>query len=234
MNRRVSVVMAACNGEDFIEAQIASIIQQLDERDELVISLDPSTDRTESLISGFQDQRIRLLKGPGQGVVSNVENGLNAAHGDYIFLADQDDIWCSRKLKVVLDALKKDDTLLVLHDCRIIDENLSELESSYFQWHGTKKGFWSNLLRNSFIGCCMAFKRSLLDRALPFPKNLPMHDQWLGLTACRTGKVRYLKEPLIDYRRHSNNQSSLSHADILTMIRWRLTLIRILKERKLI
>ncbi|WP_289686954.1 glycosyltransferase, partial [Faecalibaculum rodentium] len=92
MNRRVSVVMAACNGEEFIEAQIASIIQQLDERDELVISLDPSTDRTESLISGFQDQRIRLLKGPGQGVVSNVENGLNAAHGDYIFLADQDDI----------------------------------------------------------------------------------------------------------------------------------------------
>lgn len=234
MNKRVSVVMAACNGEEFIEAQIASIIKQLGERDELVISLDPSSDQTESVISGFQDQRIRLLKGPGQGVVSNVENGLYAAHGDYIFLADQDDIWCSRKLKIVLDVLTKDDTLLVLHDCSIVDKNLSEMESSYFQWHGTKKGFWNNLLRNSFIGCCMAFKRSLLATVLPFPQNLPMHDQWIGLAACKTGKVRYLEEPLIAYRRHSTNQSSLSHATLSTMVRWRLAMIKVLKERKLL
>lgn len=234
MDKKVSVVMAACNGERYIGPQIVSILQQLGERDELIISLDPSTDQTESVISGFADSRIKLLHGPGQGIVNNIEHGLIAASGDYIFLADQDDIWHSKKKERILGVLKQDAALLVVHDCRIVDEALNELAPSYFMWHGTKTGFWNNLLRNSFIGCCMAFHRCLLDTALPFPKQLPMHDQWLGLIACKMGKVKYLKEPLIDYRRHSNNQSSLSHADILSMIRWRLSLIIALKERKLL
>uniref|UniRef100_UPI00256EAAC0 glycosyltransferase n=1 Tax=Faecalibaculum rodentium TaxID=1702221 RepID=UPI00256EAAC0 len=155
MDKKVSVVMAACNGERYIGPQIVSILQQLGERDELIISLDPSTDQTESVISGFADSRIKLLHGPGQGIVNNIEHGLIAASGDYIFLADQDDIWHSKKKERILGVLKQDAALLVVHDCRIVDEALNELAPSYFMWHGTKTGFWNNLLRNSFIGCCM-------------------------------------------------------------------------------
>ena len=35
----------------------------------------------------------------------------------------------------------------------------------------------------------MAFKRSILDYAIPFPDNIPMHDQWIGLLSERVGKV---------------------------------------------
>ena len=52
-NFTVSVAMAAYNGEDYIEAQIQSILSQLRPEDELVISLDPSSDGTEEILRSF-------------------------------------------------------------------------------------------------------------------------------------------------------------------------------------
>ncbi len=118
-NKRVSVVLAAHNGERYIGPQISSILSQLEENDELIVSVDPSEDRTVSVIQGFQDSRIRMLQGPGQGIVKNFEHGLMASSGDFIFLADQDDVWQPDKVQTVLDVLKQDETLLVLHDCRM-------------------------------------------------------------------------------------------------------------------
>ena len=53
----------------------------------------------------------------------------------------------------------------------------------------------------------MAFRRSLLFRALPFPANIPMHDIWLGMMAELYGSTFFCKDKLVYYRRHSNNMS---------------------------
>ena len=55
MAKRVSIVLAACNGEKYISAQIASILRQLGENDELIVTLDPSTYQKESIVIGFHD-----------------------------------------------------------------------------------------------------------------------------------------------------------------------------------
>ena len=89
----VSVALAAYNGEKYLHRQIQSILEQLKEDDELVISLDPSQDQSEELIRSFHDPRIKLLKGPGKGLIKNFENALLHTRNDVIFLSDQDDIW---------------------------------------------------------------------------------------------------------------------------------------------
>ena len=43
----------------------------------------------------------------------------------------------------------------------------------------------------------MTFKKELKPYILPFPENLPMHDQWIGLIAEFKGKVKFLNMPLI-------------------------------------
>lgn len=59
-----------------------------------------------------------------------------------------------------------------------------------------------------FHGCCMAFRKELLDEVMPFPKDLIMHDNWIGLFASlRKYKIGYIETPLIKYRRHQNNVS---------------------------
>lgn len=229
---RVSVAMAAYNGEAFIGEQIASILPQLGTEDELVISLDPSDDRTAEKIRGFADPRIRLLDGPGQGLQKNFENALRHCRGEILFLCDQDDVWMPDKVKSVLAVFDACDALLVLHDAKITDGALQVTEPSFFAAHGTRTGFLHTILRNSYIGCCMAFRRELLENVLPFPGRLPMHDQWIGLQAERSGRVELIARPLLLYRRHGGNVSGETHASLLQMLRWRGQLLLALVRRR--
>ena len=53
----------------------------------------------------------------------------------------------------------------------------------------------------------MAFKRHILEKALPFPKAIPLHDMWIGMIGELFGKTYFCKEKLVKYRRHDNNAS---------------------------
>jgi hypothetical protein len=76
--------------------------------------------------------------------------------------------------------------------------------------HGSGPGLLKNFIRNSYLGCCMGFRRELLTKALPFPKRIGMHDIWLGLVAALWYKTIFIPEKLVLYRRHGKNASTTS------------------------
>jgi hypothetical protein len=63
---------------------------------------------------------------------------------------------------------------------------------------------------NHYQGSAMAIRASLLGRVLPFPARKSfLHDAWIGTrNDLLGGKVAYLDEDLLFYRRHGNNASS--------------------------
>ena len=225
----VSVCLATFNGEKYLKEQIDSILCQLSSEDELIISDDGSIDNTIEIISSFikNDTRIKLHFNEKQkGVVGNFENTLNHASGDYIFLADQDDIWLPNKVETVVNYLQKYDC--VESDARIIDTNDNIICDSFIKKNKSGKGFFHNLIKNGYLGCCMAFNKKILKHALPFPANIPMHDMWIGLIAEIFGKTLFLNEPLISYRRHELNFSMTSEKSKNTLfikLRYRLILL---------
>ena len=227
----VSVAMAAYNGEKYIKEQIESILCQLEERDELVISLDPSTDSTESIISSFSDSRIHVVKGLGLGVKKNFENAFRHCSNDIIFLCDQDDIWMKDKIDKVVSSFSED-CYVVLHDCSVVDNDMNILDSSFFNLKNTDTGIFHNLVKNGYIGCCMAFRRELLDLILPIPEYIYMHDQFIGMAGELMGKNKLIHERLIYYRRHGDNVSDMQHGSISTMVRKRWNMVKALLELK--
>jgi len=203
----ISVCMATYNGERFIKQQISSILSQLGPHDELIVSDDGSTDTTCSLVTSFDDARIHLVPNPNPGnIVRNFEHALQHARGSLIFLADQDDIWEQNKLAVQAALLERFD--LVVSDCCLIDAAGTQLAESFFAQLGSGPGFFKNLYRNSFLGCCMAFRRSILDTILPFPPAIAMHDIWIGLIAEMCGTTYFCPEKLVRYRRHNSSAST--------------------------
>ncbi|UFH55976.1 glycosyltransferase family 2 protein [Spirosoma sp. KNUC1025] len=201
--------MATFNGASFINEQINSILDQLDLNDELIISDDGSTDSTLQLVNSFNDPRIRLLINPQPGsAVRNFENALKSARGSVIFLSDQDDVWYADKVNIMLADLNSYD--LVLTDCQVVDEQGGILNESFFSSRGSMPGFWRNYLKNSYMGCCMAFRRTVLSYILPFPKYIHMHDWWIGLITELQGSTYFRSQPLVHYRRHSSNLSPTS------------------------
>lgn len=223
----VSVCMAVKDGSRFITEQIQSILPQLTGDDELIISDDHSTDNTRELIKEFKDSRIRLLSNPNSGLISNFENALRISSGSLIFLADQDDVWKSNKIDVMKKALQSYD--LVVCDCEIVDEDLLPSQESFFQFNKSKEGLLHNLIRNSYMGCCMAFHRKILSKALPFPKNIGVHDGWIGLISELYFRKIFIPDILVLHRKHNSNASytgTRSKFSPMTRIAHRMELVK--------
>lgn len=210
----ISVCIATYNGEKYIREQLMSIMPQLGAEDEVIISDDASTDNTLQIINDLHDSRIQIYHHTpytkhyfiADKPTHNFENALTHCHGDYIFLADQDDIWLPNKVSTTLEALQT--AQLVVHDCQIVNFKLQITHPSYFNFIHIHTGAVQNAIRCTYLGCCMAFRRDLLSTALPFPATCVAHDQWLGIVAALKYQTTLIHQPLILYRRHHNTQTN--------------------------
>ncbi|MBD2699721.1 glycosyltransferase family 2 protein [Spirosoma sp. BT702] len=199
--------MATYNGEKYILRQLQSILSQLNPEDEVIISDDNSTDTTLAIIVQIGDKRIKVYKNQGlRGPLHNFEQAIRHASGNYIILSDQDDVWMPDKAQTIRSLLKNHD--LVLTNCEVVDQNGTIIHASYFKHRGTKSGFWHNLYKNSYMGCCMAFRREILTYVMPFPTHIHMHDWWIGLLVELKGSVCFYPQPLLQYFRHGENAST--------------------------
>lgn len=224
-----SVCMATYNGSKYIAKQLESIIPQLGVSDEIIISDDSSTDDTIEIIRAFNDGRIKIFENQKfENPIFNFENAINQSSGSIIVLSDQDDIWHSEKIKYMTEALETSD--MVVCDCSFINAQGKVLVDSYFDLVGSGSGFIKNLQKNTYFGCCMAFNRKLLKKALPFPKDIPMHDIWLGFVADLFFKVSFIPQKLTLYRKHDNNASIASdvtsNLSLLKKLKFRINTIK--------
>ena len=189
---KISVAMAYYNGGTYIEEQMDSILSQLGEKDEVIVSVDGASDGSKPFLLKMAevDSRIHIVKGPCKGVVRNFENAIRHCNGDIIYLSDQDDIWKPDKVEKVNYAFSNPEVKAVLHDAEIVDEN------------------------GVATGAAMAFRKELIPIICPIPNEMYMHDYWIGTAAEYMGKVCFLNEPLIGYRRHSSNVTQMTHGSI--------------------
>ena len=203
----ISVCVATYNGEKFIREQIDSILCQLSSDDEIIVSDDGSTDGTIVIINCIGDKRIRIIEGPRKhSPTFNFENALKEAKGDYIFLADQDDVWKTNKVEVCMKWLQKYDC--VVSDAQVTDSNLNPLYPSLYAIMQVRQGhIYNTVWKNGYTGCCMAFRRNILEASLPFPKDIPMHDIWIGNVAAYKYNVKFISDKLVLFRRHEDTIS---------------------------
>jgi glycosyltransferase involved in cell wall biosynthesis len=230
----ISVCMAVKNGAKYIDEQIDSILSQLGAGDELIVSDDHSSDETLGMVQRFEDPRIRIFSSPKNGAVHNFEFALSRSSGEFIFLADQDDIWHENKLATMMPFLQEYD--MVVCDCMLVDDDRNVLSNSFFDLKRSGKGFLKNLVSNSYMGCCMGFSRRILSKALPFPDDVAAHDFWIGMVAESHFKSLFLKEVLVSHRIHDANASTSGRESItphMKRVTQRYQLVRNLISRSL-
>lgn len=210
----VSIAMATYNGEEYLKEQLNSFAMQSRLPDELVICDDCSSDETILIIEEFiriSPFSVRLIKNSiNLGYIKNFEKALSLCTGELIFLSDQDDVWFSEKIQCVENTFNEsEDTLLVVHDGKIVDERLN--------WNGAtslsqvRSGFGGD--EHLITGNLSVIHKDLLRCILPFPNELAEitkigHDGWIHLIAKFMGTRRVIASPLMLIRRHSLNTSA--------------------------
>jgi glycosyltransferase involved in cell wall biosynthesis len=228
----ISVCMAVFNGERYLEEQLRSILVQLDSDDEVIIVDDCSIDGSVDLIRAIGDGRITLLRNSANsGPTASFERAFRLAKGKYIFLSDQDDIWEPRKVSITCALFDSSNSLMVVSDARVVDADRNTLIESLFRIRGSRAGFWRNLYKNGFVGCCMAIRDDVKPFVLPFPTTVGLHDEWIGLCCSAAGRVEFTGQKLIDYRRHTANVTRLAHGSLRSMLHKRLILLLLISLR---
>lgn len=161
------------------------------------------------------DPRFVISAAPERlGPYRNFERALTLVpeSAELVALADQDDRWYADKLAVLRGALGT--AALVYSDQRLVTADRRILRDSL--WPGRRhdrSNLASLLVANTAPGAAMLFRRSLLQRALPFPQlpGIPYHDHWLALVALAGGELAYVDRPLYDYVQHTSAVQGAMH-----------------------
>ncbi len=241
----VTVLLATYNGENFLEEQLNSLLNQSFSDFRIVIRDDGSTDSTLEIIErykGISPEKIEICPSgePTHSAAGNFFKLIELFSDDYIMLCDQDDKWLPDKIEKTLAAMKKAEEelgvntpILVHTDLRVVDEKLDTINDSFVKLQRlTPKTASLNslLMQNCVTGCTAMFNKALLEKLFILPNEVAMHDWWLALIAACFGQIIYIDEPTILYRQHSNNEVGAKDVNSLSFILKKLKSIQKMKD----
>ncbi|WP_040204221.1 glycosyltransferase family 2 protein [Neobacillus jeddahensis] len=225
----LSVCMATYNGERFVIRQLDSVLKQLAREDEVIVVDDGSTDNTLHVIKEHYGDRVKVyVNASNIGAIKSFEKAISLAKGDILFLCDQDDIWEDNKVKNVITVFEEQQADLVLHDAYVVDGKLQMINPSWndYNHNNINQGIFGNILKNSYTGAFMAFKKELVPLILPFPDKIEMHDQWIALVCMlKKKKTVFLEQQLVKYVRHGGNVTGMKRRSIVTQLKGRMRTI---------
>lgn len=209
---QVSVALCTYNGDQYIEQQLESILNQTAELYEIVISDDCSTDSTIDKLREYEQEYPNLIKlysnDVNLGIVENFSRCINRCSGDVIAISDQDDIWDEEKIEREIKIYSQKDVSLVFHNSTIVTDSLKP-----------QGNFWSSaryrvpkcvnqpyllqaLTKQNFVqGCTMLFDSDLKDYILPIPDEWK-YDYYISVIAAIKGRLYAIDDELLLYRQH--------------------------------
>ena len=104
----VSIIVPVYNAERYLRYCVDSILGQSYANLEVILVDDGASDGSPSICDEYarQDDRVVVIHQSNGGIAKAQNAGLDAAHGDYIAFADNDDILDRRNIEYLLHALR--------------------------------------------------------------------------------------------------------------------------------
>jgi len=219
----ITVVMATYNGGEFIAPSLESVLGQTSPADEVIVVDDGSTDNTAEVVAGYSDS-VTMIHQQNRGAPAAFNRAIASAHGEYVALAADDDIWEPQKLEWQRQALADDPEVDILVGHMVV---FGAVSGEFRRPPGCGRLDTDALRRAQFGGSYLAaptavIRRSLFERIGGFRDDLPAEDYEFWLRALRhRAAFRYDPRPVVRYRQHPGNQSKKewlmheTHYDVL-------------------
>lgn len=211
----ISLAMPTYNGGKFLREQLDSIYAQTLLPDEVIVVDDCSTDDTIEILEEYRVKYgLKYFKNKKNlGYNKNFEKAITLCSGDYIALADQDDIWLPSKIEKCYNVIKDADVNIPSLVSCFNSTNKDILVNSKTKDCGIIGTWKHNLSRYTSQGCTLMFNRKLLEYIIPFQPNV-MYDAYIGFVASLLGNRFYIGEQLMYYRIHGGNSFSTNKLSI--------------------
>lgn len=219
-NNTISILICTYNGEKYLVEQLESIRNQEFKPDKVLIYDDCSTDASVKIINDFisiynLESTWKLNINPTRkGWKLNFYDALSDCNDDFIFFCDQDDIWNSDKISIMMDIMQKNPDIFVLNGLfETINPNGESV--NILNWT-SNKDYNRKINKSSFldtmniwqhrIGCTMVIRKIIKEQLKYFARSEYFsHDLWSSNIGALFNSCYYFNYPVIQYRIHENN-----------------------------
>ena len=222
----VSIIMPSWNTGQYIAESIESVLNQTYKNWELIIVDDCSTDNTDEIVVGYNDERIKYLKNEKNcGAALTRNRALREARGEWIAFLDSDDIWIPKKLEYQLQFMKKNNLCFSYHEYEKIDENGNPLN---IYVSGPCVVTKRKMYNYGYPGC-LTFMYSAKVFGLIQIKDIKKNNDYaILLKLCKKSDCVLLKKNLAQYR---IRKKSISHDKLRKKLKSHYDLFRICDEK---
>jgi glycosyltransferase involved in cell wall biosynthesis len=224
----IEILLSTYNGAKYLDALLESIVAQDHEDWSLLIRDDGSTDLTKDIVQRWRrdhPNKINVIDEKldnNLGAVRSFSRLMELSTAPYVMFADQDDVWLPGKVRLTLEAMRRQESksgsarpVLVHTDLAIVDENLRVVSKSLWDYQGLvprrNPKLSMVMLENCAWGCAVMLNRALVTAVRSIPPEAVHHDWWIALVAAAFGTTIPIHEQPILYRRHGGNESEISN-----------------------
>ena len=204
----ISVIIPVKNGDKYLRECLDSVFAQSFKGDyEVILGIDPSTDKTLEIAKEYQKEHPNLIveEREGKGVQLNRMASLKKAKGKYICFLDADDYYHKDYLKIMFDEIEKGYDVV---NCSFFNQKNSKISKNSF----VKEADFDSpqgckaILKDSYMRGYLwtkIYRRKLFDLKLPVlkVKRALFEDTLITyFMFMNAKKIRSIKTPLYYYR----------------------------------
>lgn len=216
---KVSIVISSYNHAQFISQTIDSILAQSFQDFEVIIFDDCSSDNSVKVIEAYQSPKIKLHKAPyNRGMVTNINEAISLAKGEYVANMNSDDYWHKDKLLKQVQFLETyPQYSAVFTDAHLVNERGKIIKTSCFKYfdnvHNKSRYEW--LEHWFYHGNCVCYpsvmvRKECYDKVgLYNPAYVVLLDFDMWIRICLAGNDIYLIKEKLTYFRLLDKRKNL-------------------------
>ena len=213
----VSLVMPCRNGGAFLAAAVESLFAQDYPNLEIVVcddaSDDGSTEKLETLFGRYGGPHsVRLLRNETRQGIETYNRLMEGSSGEFVVIAHADDVSYPHRVRVLAEIWLESGVSLVSSNARAVDEEGREIGP--FRRETAPPDFTLEKIAETgwqaaLLGATLAWERAVFDRFGPISsRSTAISSDWiLPFRAALLNGIRYVQEPLLDWRYHPDSRS---------------------------
>ena len=215
---KLIVLLSTYNGEEYLPAQLDSLLKQDLLPSKIYVRDDGSGDATLDILKQYREKypMIEYYCGENRKPAGSFWNLIETCEdADYYALCDQDDVWFADKLSTAVKTLQEEDQDLPLLYCSrftLTDKDLNPINSDVSKLYDFSD-FPHSLIYHTAPGCTFVFNHAARKKVLQYDitkEYCIIHDAIIHKVTAMFGKVILDETSHMYYRQHGNNEIGLS------------------------
>ena len=220
----LSVIVPVYNAEEYLRGCVDSLLSSVnDERIEVILVDDGSTDNSPEIIDGFSGEYSNIIAAhsDNRGPSAARNEGLSLSSGKYVFFCDADDTVDSKALCRIIELIADNDTDVVLWDGTLIDavgNPIKRRDCNYFINNGiseealTGKEYLSKRIKTygdyATVVWLGVYRKAFLEQEqLIFEENILYEDElWVPQVLLKAQSVICVSGTVYNYRVHNGSR----------------------------